>query len=207
MLTALELDFADGAYLFDLKLPQLIELQRIRNAGIFTIYGRVMQGRFVLEGGEVVGVATAGQAFVEDIFEAIRLGLIGGGRGIVNGAEVSVSAIRAKQLIETYCHAAPLRESWSIAAAILGARIEGYDPKPASKADAPKKKSRKQREKDEWIDEAAVITDCNLMGIDWREETWLSYTCALAGWNKRHDPNGDKPEPDFDRLRKFMSVH
>lgn len=45
------------------------------------------------------------------------------------------------------------------------------------------------------------------MGLDWREETWLSYTTALHGWNKRHDPNGDKPEPDFDRLRKFMSVH
>lgn len=141
MQTALELEFADGAYLFDLKLPQAIELQRVREAGVFAIYGRVMAGRFVTEGGDVLGVATAGLAFIEDIFETIRLGLIGGGRGIVNDEEVTVSAIRAKQLVETYCHAAPLRESWSIAAAILGARVEGYSPRAESAGAAPKKKA------------------------------------------------------------------
>jgi hypothetical protein len=127
--TALELEFADGAYLFDLKLPQLRELQALRECSIFRLYGRVLRGRYVLEG-QIVALPHEGDAYSDDIFETIRLGLIGGGKGIVNGAEVEVSALTAKRLVETYCHAAPMRESWAIAAAVLAARIEGYDPGP-----------------------------------------------------------------------------
>jgi hypothetical protein len=134
--TALELVFADGSYLFDLKLPQLAELQRLRECGVFKIYGRVLRGRYYL-GGEPVAVAEDGEAFVEDLYETIRLGLIGGGKGVVGGQEVTVSALRARQLVETYCHAAPLRESWAIAAAVLGARVEGYTPPKAEPAKAP----------------------------------------------------------------------
>ncbi|MET3710415.1 hypothetical protein ABIC65_001095 [Sphingomonas trueperi] len=142
--TALELEFGDGSYLFDLKLPQLAELQRLREAGIFKIYGRVLRGRYFL-GGEPVAVAEDGEAFAEDLYETIRLGLIGGGRGLVNGQEITVSALRAKQLVETYCHPAPLRECWTIAAAILGARVEGYEsPKVGpAKGRATGKRSRK----------------------------------------------------------------
>lgn len=135
--TSIELAFADGEYLFDLKLPQLAELQEKRGAGVFAIYGRVMQGRYLLEG-QVIGIAIEGQAFAEDLFEIIRLGLIGGGRGLVNDAEVAVSALTAKRLVENYCHAAPLRETWSLAAAIIGARVEGYEPPgKAGPADGP----------------------------------------------------------------------
>lgn len=127
--TALELEFADGAYLFDLKLPQLKELQAVRDCSIFALYRRVLRGRYVVDG-QIVALPHEGDAYSEDIFETIRLGLIGGGKGIVNGSEVEVSALTAKRLVETYCHAAPLREPWSVAAAVLAARIEGYDPGP-----------------------------------------------------------------------------
>ena len=49
MQTAVELDFADGTYLFDLKLPQLAELQEKRKVGVFALYGRVMKGRGFIE--------------------------------------------------------------------------------------------------------------------------------------------------------------
>lgn len=139
---ALELHFADGEYLFDLKLPQLAELQEKRGAGIFKIYGRVMKGRYLL-GGESITLPEEGEAFAEDIFETIRLGLLGGGRGLVDGKEVEVSALTAKRLVETYCHAAPLRESWAVAAAVLAARIEGYTP-PADKKKAEPPEPRKR---------------------------------------------------------------
>lgn len=143
--TALELEFADGAYLFDLKLPQLAELQTVRKSSIFSIYGRVCAGRYVLDGEPIV-IPQEGAAFSDDIFETIRCALIGGGRGIVNGAEMAVSALTAKRLVENYCHAAPLRESWGIAAAILGARIEGYDPGPKGEpAKAPAARRRKPK--------------------------------------------------------------
>lgn len=140
--TSLELDFADGAYEFDLKLPQLAELQEKRGS-VFKVYSRVLRGRYILEG-ETIGIATEGEAFAEDLWETIRLGLIGGGRGIVDGHEVPVSALKAKTLVERYCHAAPLRDSWAVAAAILGARIEGYiPPKKAEPAPAPATRKRR----------------------------------------------------------------
>ncbi|GLI99118.1 gene transfer agent family protein [Sphingobium sp. BS19] len=117
MKAAIDLDFADGTYTFDLKLPQLAELQEKCGAGVFAIYGRVMRGRGVLDG-EPIGMAWQGEAFDIDLFETIRLGLIGGG----------IPATEAKKLVERYCHPAPLRESWALAAAILMARVEGYDP-------------------------------------------------------------------------------
>lgn len=147
--TALDLHFADGEYLFDLKLPQLAELQQKRGA-IFALYGRVLKGRHLF--GEVAIADTAsGESFAEDLFETIRLGLIGGGSGAVDGQKVEVDAIRAKHLVERYCHPAPLKESWSVAAAILAARIEGYEPKkkaplaPPADAKPARKKSTSKR--------------------------------------------------------------
>ena len=135
--TALELEFADGQYLFDLKLPQLMELEEKCGVGTLAIYGRVLKGRYIL-GDETFGAPAEGEARVIDLFETIRLGLIGGGAGMVNGEEVKVSVLKAKTLVERYCHAAPLRESWTLAAAILGARVEGYSPpKKAEPADEP----------------------------------------------------------------------
>lgn len=127
--TALELKFGDGEYLFDLKLPQLAELQEKRGCGIFRLYGRVLRGRLVFQGVAVADPAD-GEAYAEDLFETIRLGLIGGRRGLVDTKEIEVTALTASKLVERYCHTAPLRESWALAAAILAARVEGFDPGP-----------------------------------------------------------------------------
>lgn len=132
--TAVELEFADGDYLFDLKLPQLAELQELRGAGIFVIYGRVVKGRYLVDDG-VLGLPHDGEAYAEDMLETIRLALIGGGGGMVNGMEVKVDQRRARTLVERYCHNAPLREVWNLAAAILTARVEGYTP-PGGEAPA-----------------------------------------------------------------------
>jgi hypothetical protein len=149
LVTALDLHFADGEYLFDLKLPQLAELQEKRGP-IFAVYGRVLKGRHLI--GEVaIADTTAGEAFAEDLFDTIRLGLIGGGGGVVDGQKIEVDAITAKKLVERYCHAAPLKQSWAVAAAILAAKIEGYEPKkkePVSEAvAAPAKPRRKSTSK------------------------------------------------------------
>lgn len=134
--TALELPFADGVYLFDLKLPQMAELQEKRGP-IFEVYGRVLQGRYIISG-RSVSSTIEGKAFAEDLFETVRLGLIGGGRGVVGEQEIEVSALSAKTLVERYCHPAPLKETWAVAAAVLGARIEGFEPpKKAPPADEP----------------------------------------------------------------------
>ncbi|GGB15137.1 hypothetical protein GCM10011380_00690 [Sphingomonas metalli] len=146
--TALELHFGDGEYLFDLKLPQLAELQEKRGCGVFAIYARVLKGRYLLEG-ETIGVTGQAEAYVEDLAETIRLALIGGGKGLVNGVEVAVSALTAKGLVERYVLAAPLRDAWATAAAILAARIEGYTPpkkvEPAAKPATSKRRSTSRK--------------------------------------------------------------
>lgn len=149
MATHIELKFGDGDYLFALKLPQILELQRLCGAGIFAIYGRVLKGRYVLGDTDVsFGVPQECEAFILDIFETIRLALIGGGKGMVSGEEVSVNVLRARQLVETYCHSLPLKQSWDVAAAILVATIEGYEGQkksPEPGAGKPLKASTKRK--------------------------------------------------------------
>jgi len=142
--TSLELEFADGEYSFALHLPQLAELQEKRKTGVFKLYARVMAGRFLTDTGEAVGHPQLGEAFAEDIYETIRLALIGGGKGLVDGREVAVSALAAKRLLDTYVIPAPLMESWGIAAAILGAKIVGYTPQKKSPP-PPKKTARSSK--------------------------------------------------------------
>lgn len=154
LVTALDLHFADGEYLFDLKLPQLDELQQKRGP-IFEIYGRVLRGRSFYDG-VLIADTTAGAAFAEDLFDTIRLGLIGGGRGLVNGKEIEVSALTAKTLVERYCHSAPLKESWSVAAAILAARIEGYEPKKDEPAEEPAANKPKRKRKKSTLSRSAA---------------------------------------------------
>lgn len=135
--TAVDLHFADGEYSFDLKLPQLLELQEKCGAGVFAIHARVRRGRYLVEG---VGMADMNDAdaYAQDLFETIRLGLIGGNGGTVDGEPIEMTPALAKKLVNRYCHERPLMESWEIAAAVLGARIHGYEPpKKAGPAQQP----------------------------------------------------------------------
>lgn len=102
-----------------------------------------MKGRYLLHG-QAFGVPHECEAFIDDVYQTVRLGLIGGGQGQVDGADVKVSVLRAKQLIETYAHTVPLKETWDLAVAILAAKIEGYEPQKKSPPDpAPEAKPRK----------------------------------------------------------------
>jgi hypothetical protein len=134
--TAIELAFADGSYTFDLGLAQINEIQNKCGAGIGQIYSRVLKGRYVM-GDVAIGNPLEAEYRVEDLLNVIRQGLIGGGKSVVDGEELPVSAHRANQLIETYVATAPLREAWTLAAAILTARIEGYTPPEGEKRKRP----------------------------------------------------------------------
>jgi hypothetical protein len=97
----IELKFADGDYLFALKLRQIEELQRLCRAGLGEIVERMWSRRF----------------YAADIVESIRLGLIGGG----------LPPIRARELVETYVDGRPFVDendpscSYAVARAVLGA--------------------------------------------------------------------------------------
>lgn len=129
------LPFADGDYTFALPIGQAIELQEKCGAGIGEIYARVMAGRYrnTMNGQTVLNTLEA-RFKIEDVRETIRLALIGGKEGTVNGQRVEVTPAKALHLVRHYVDPRPLEETWQIAAGILAAFVIGYvDPdKPAA---------------------------------------------------------------------------
>lgn len=123
--TAVEIPFADGEYRFWLPLPQLVELERkTGDTSIETIFSR-LNAAIGLDGDEAVYIG-GGAAMIADVRETIRLGLIGGNCGQVNGEEIEVGPLLAKQLVDQYvCPARPFKEGAVIAWRILFAMIEG----------------------------------------------------------------------------------
>lgn len=126
MRTHIDLPFADGEYRFALGLAQVHELQTKCKAGIGQIYARVLQGR--VPDAPDIGHPLYATYQIDDLYETVRQGLIGGGEGRVDGQTVTVTAMRANELVERYLHPAPLAEAWKLAAAILFAKVEGYAP-------------------------------------------------------------------------------
>lgn len=138
MSTSIELEFADGSYVFALPLAQISELQRKANIGIGGLFARVLKGCSRM-GGDIVLSPGQAEFYALDLIETIRHGLIGGAGGIVNGEDVKMTPQLANRLVDTYVLTRPLSDSWSMAASILGACIVGFedkkkDPQPAAPA-------------------------------------------------------------------------
>lgn len=131
---SIDLEFADGTYTFALKLPGIHELQEKCGIGIGGLFARVLQGRFVTNEGLEYGSHSDAAYKMADLTETIRQGLIGGGQGEADGQPVKVTSLVANRLVENYVVNAPLAQSWALAATILSALIEGYDP-PKKKED------------------------------------------------------------------------
>lgn len=144
--TAVDLKFANGEYHFALLLPQIFELERNcggmdsdgvkRGKSIFQIYDELSAGLGLSVEGDAVFMG-GGRANAKDIRECIRLGLIGGGSGVVDGEPVKVSPIDAAQLVDDYCFPVrPIAECLGVAWAILRASIEGVELKKKPEAGA-----------------------------------------------------------------------
>lgn len=131
--------FGDGEYTFWLPLPQVIELQRrcglVDNEGklhpksILTIFDQISDGMGSDGEGSVLWIG-GGAALPNECNEVLRLGLIGGNAGMVDGAEIQVGPNRAKELVDLYGYPArPLSEVMALAYRVLHAAIVGIDVK------------------------------------------------------------------------------
>jgi len=128
MATGIDLEFADGTYSFGLNLAGINEIETKCGAGLGEVFSRVLAGRFENDGA-FFGHPAHARWKISDIVEVIRQGLLGGsGMATVDGVEAKVTAHRINELIRLYVIERPLSDAWSLAAAILTARIEGYDP-------------------------------------------------------------------------------
>lgn len=111
MQTEIPLPFADGEYLFRLPIKRIVEIEE-KAGPIDAVRHRLMNGGFS----------------IQDVVETIRQGLIGGGKGEVNGAPVEVTTLRANSLIENYVDNGKLAEHRITARAIIVALFVGYEP-------------------------------------------------------------------------------
>lgn len=147
--------FGDGEYTFWLPLPQVIELQRrcglVDNEGklhpksILTIFDQISDGMGSDGEGSVLWIG-GGAALPNECNEVLRLGLIGGNAGMVDGAEIQVGPHRAKELVDLYGYPArPLSEVMALAYRVLHAAIVGIDVKKKSPAKRPTNRSRSTR--------------------------------------------------------------
>lgn len=161
LLPQIDIEFGDGTYTFALLLPQLIELEdkcasvdpdgTRRRKGVVAIYSDVIAG-LAVEDGEIIAIPHVGRASAFECREVVRLALIGGNSGTVDGKQVKVDGPAARQLCERYVDAVPIVKRWTLAAAILKAAIEGFEPpKKAEPAKAPAvartRRSRSRSEK------------------------------------------------------------
>lgn len=131
METAVTLDFADGEYRFWLPLPQVVELERKNGDTSILVIEERLRGAIGVEesedGAEPKFVFLGGgSAMVGDVRETLRLALLGGNWGMVDGEEIEVGPGLAKQLLANYVYPArPLAEGVVLAWRVLHAAIHG----------------------------------------------------------------------------------
>lgn len=106
---SIELDWADGRYTFRLAIGQLRELQETINKP------RVKLGAPLIGPASLYNLLVSQDAWLHEVREVIRLGLIGGG----------VKPIEAVDLVRRYVEERPLAESCVYAVGILGAALFG----------------------------------------------------------------------------------
>lgn len=137
--------FGDGEYRFWLPLPQVFELERVcGDVSILAIEER-LRGALGQNPDGSMDFIGGGAAMVREIRETIRLALIGGNQGIVDGEELEVGPLRAKQLVDLYCYPArPLSEGVTLAWLILSSAIFGVRlKKKAEEAESSESPSEK----------------------------------------------------------------
>lgn len=148
--TSIELDFGDGRYRFWLAMPQILAIEKGERS-IMEIWSDLGDALNAIDrDGELTPIFVGGGAGrMREIVDVIKFGLIGGGSGFVNGAEIEVSPITATRIIETYVHNRPIAETLPVAWAILQAAIFGVRLKKKAEPETVKrphsKKARSSR--------------------------------------------------------------
>lgn len=145
METAITAKFADGEYRFWLPLPQVFELERSVGS-LLAVEERLRPGLVQTDDGDLAFLG-GGSATVKEIRETIRLGLIGGNSAMIDGEEIGVGPIRAKELLDTYVYPErPLGESAALAFSILSAAIRGIEVKKKSEPEEPESMSPSEKD-------------------------------------------------------------
>ena len=105
--------WGDGEHTFKLSVAGILELEEKTAQPFAVVFARI--------NGQAFGLA--------DIYETLRLGLIGGGK----------TPVEAKKLVDRYVF--PLAESAPVALLVLSAIMFGFEASPPGKAEAAPKEA------------------------------------------------------------------
>ena len=150
--TKTDFAFGDGTYTFWLPLPQVIELQRrcalidaegrAHPKSILVIFEQINEAMGPDGEGSALWLG-GGSVLPQEANEVLRLGLLGGNSGMVDGEEIPVGPQLAKQLVDNYGYPArPLSEVMAHAWRVLHAAIVGIDVKKKAAPKQGKSRSR-----------------------------------------------------------------
>lgn len=142
-----DIEFGDGTYTFRLRMREILAIEEKCRARIGAVHRHVLQGWYAPQDGAPFANPLQGDYGVLEIIEICRQGLIGGGRGFVDGREIEVGDHLATHLVRTYLepdNGNPLSKAWELAVVILQTALNGYEPKVAeAQKKSPAKRSRR----------------------------------------------------------------
>lgn len=150
MQTHRDIEFGDGDYTFRLRMREILAIEEKCKARIGAVHRHVLQGWYAPDGASAFANPLQGDYGVQEIIEICRQGLIGGGKGFVDGREIEVGDHLATHLVRTYLepdNGNPLSKAWELAVVILQTALNGYEPKDsgAQKKSHSKRSSRTKK--------------------------------------------------------------
>lgn len=131
------LNFGNGVYLAHLKNKRIDAVESVTGASLGDIYARSMSGMYRDADGAWIVMPGEARWTNKELVEIVRQGFIGGGKAVIDGVEKAVNDFQINDAITSYLDERPRVELWKLAAAILHATMEGYEPGEAEGAKPP----------------------------------------------------------------------
>lgn len=144
MQTHREIEFGDGTYTFALKMKGILAIEEKCRARIGAVHAHVLQGWYAPNGETAFANPMQGDYGLLEVLEICRQGLIGGGKGMVDGREIEVGDHLATHLVRTYLEpdaGVPLSRAWETAVVILQTSLVGYEPAQEAQKKTPVKRT------------------------------------------------------------------
>jgi hypothetical protein len=131
------LNFGNGVYLAHLKNKRIDAVESVTGASLGDINARSMSGVYRDTDGAWIVLPSEAKWSNKELVEIVRQGFIGGGKAIIDGVEKPINDFQVNDAISHYLDERPRVELWKLAAAILHATMEGYEPGEAEGAKPP----------------------------------------------------------------------
>lgn len=127
--TSCQLEFGPGTYRFFLPLKGIVEVERLCEKAIGSIYDDLSGAIGIEKETDKPAYIIGGPARAKDAYQVIRIAAQYGGEAEIAGEAEKVSALDATRLVDAYVDGRPFSEFMPVAWAILRATLMGISLK------------------------------------------------------------------------------